>query len=60
MEEDQAAQDARVEKLWKALDTKQQGQLDLDALKKGLGTINHRKGTSLNDFNIVRLITNQH
>lgn len=43
MEEDQAAQHARVDKLWKALDTKQQGELDLEALKRGLATINHRK-----------------
>ena len=41
MEEDQAAQDARVENLWKALDTKKEGQLDLSALKKVLATINH-------------------
>lgn len=42
MDEDQAAQDARVEKLWKALDTKKEGQLTLDALQKGLARINHR------------------
>ena len=60
MEEDQATQDARVEKLWKALDTKQQGQLDLEALKKGLTTINHREKSILNDFQIATLITKQH
>ncbi len=43
MEEDQAARDARIDKLWKALDTKQQGQLDLEALKRGLTTLKHRK-----------------
>ena len=43
MDEDQAAQDARVEKLWKALDTRREGQLDLGALKRGLATINHRE-----------------
>ncbi len=42
MDDDQAAQHARVEKLWKALDTKKEGQLDLEALQKGLATINHR------------------
>lgn len=44
MDEDQAAQDARVEKLWKALDTRREGQLNLEALKKGLAKINHREG----------------
>ena len=43
MDEDQAAKDARVEKLWKALDTKEEGQLDLDALKRGLIKIHHRR-----------------
>ena len=45
MNEDQAARDARVEKLWKALDTKEEGQLDLEALKRGLIKINHRNKT---------------
>ena len=40
--ENQAAQDARVEKLWKTLDTRNEGRLNLNALKKGLSNINHR------------------
>ena len=40
--EDQAAQDARVEKLWKTLDTRNEGQLNLSGLKKGLTKIDHR------------------
>ncbi len=40
--EDQAAQHARVEKLWKDLDTGNEGQLDFNGLKKGLGKLNHR------------------
>lgn len=37
--EDQAA---RVEKLWKALDTRNEGQLNLNGLKEGLTKIDHR------------------
>ena len=40
--EDQTAQDARVEKLWKTLDTRNEGLLNLNGLKKGLSNINHR------------------
>ena len=40
--EDQATQDARVEKLWKELDTQQEGQLDIGGLKRGLAKVNHR------------------
>lgn len=40
--EDQTAQDARAYKLWKTLDTRNEGQLNLDGLKKGLSNINHR------------------
>lgn len=40
--EDQEAQDARVEKLWRMLDTKSEGQLNLVGLKKGLSKIDHR------------------
>ncbi len=45
--EDQKAQDARVEKLWKILDTKSEGQLNLNGLKEGLGKIDHRSHTPL-------------
>ncbi|KAL8738372.1 MAG: hypothetical protein Q9181_000843 [Wetmoreana brouardii] len=38
---DQKAQDARVEKLWRNLDTQKQGQLDAKGLKKGLKKIDH-------------------
>ena len=40
--EDQIAQDARVDRLWKTLDTRNEGQLNLNGLKKGLSNINHR------------------
>lgn len=40
--EDQATQDARVESLWRSLDTRNEGQLNLNGLKKGLGKIDHR------------------
>jgi len=40
--EDKRSQDARVEKLWRALDTRSEGQLNLNGLKKGLGKIDHR------------------
>ncbi len=40
--EDQTAQDARVNKLWKTLDTRNEGRLNLNGLKKGLSNINHR------------------
>ena len=40
--EDQTAQDARVDKLWRTLDTRNEGQLNLNGLKKGLSSINHR------------------
>ena len=40
--EDQTAQDARVNKLWKTLDTGNEGRLNLNGLKKGLSNINHR------------------
>ena len=40
--EDQSAQDARVEKLWKVLDTGKEGQLNLNGLKKGLKKMDHR------------------
>ncbi|KAL2044376.1 hypothetical protein N7G274_003081 [Stereocaulon virgatum] len=34
-------QNARVEKLWKTLDTRNEGQLNLDGLKRGLTKIDH-------------------
>ena len=40
--EDQNAQDARVAKLWKSLDTRNEGRLNLNGLKQGLSNINHR------------------
>ncbi|KAF6235999.1 hypothetical protein HO173_005627 [Letharia columbiana] len=39
--EDQTNQDARVSKLWKTLDTRNEGRLNLNGLKKGLSNINH-------------------
>lgn len=34
--------DARVDQLWATLDTRKQGHLDLQALKKGLRKLDHR------------------
>jgi solute carrier family 25 phosphate transporter 23/24/25/41 len=36
------AQDARVEELWRTLDTSGRGFLDLKGLKKGLKKMDHR------------------
>ena len=41
--EDANAREARVEKLWKRLDTKHEGKLDANGLKRGLQEIDHRK-----------------
>ncbi|KAI9809952.1 MAG: hypothetical protein M1825_000385 [Sarcosagium campestre] len=39
--ESQNAVDARVERLWRTLDIRKEGHLDLDALKKGLQKLDH-------------------
>ncbi|MCJ1321640.1 hypothetical protein MMC15_006985 [Xylographa vitiligo] len=39
--ESQKEQDARVERLWRILDTRKEGQLDLNGLKKGLRQMDH-------------------
>lgn len=56
--EDQKAQDARVEKLWRTLDTQKEGRLDVKGLKRGLRKIDHRKvpqgQTSPNNADSVR------
>ena len=44
--EPQKAQDARVEELWRKLDSSKEGQLDREGLKKGLRKINHREPVS--------------
>jgi solute carrier family 25 phosphate transporter 23/24/25/41 len=41
--EPQNARDARVEKLWKQLDTQGKGELDLQDLRRGLKKIDHRQ-----------------
>ena len=41
--EDQKAQDERVKKLWQKLDTKGEGRLDLNGLRKGLNMMDHRE-----------------
>ena len=41
--DDAKAQDARVEKLWQDLDTRKEGCLDVNGLKRGLQKIDHRK-----------------
>lgn len=35
--------DARVERLWRTLDTRKEGQLDLNGLKRGLKRMDHRQ-----------------
>jgi solute carrier family 25 phosphate transporter 23/24/25/41 len=39
--ESQNARDTRVEQLWKQLDTRQKGEIDLQELQKGLRKIDH-------------------
>lgn len=46
-DEAKAAQEARIAQLWKSLDTRGQGQLDLAGLRDGLSKINHRMMSSL-------------
>jgi len=41
--ESQNAQDARVERLWRQLDTLKKGELDLPDLRRGLKKIDHRQ-----------------
>jgi solute carrier family 25 phosphate transporter 23/24/25/41 len=41
--ESQKSLDSRVERLWQILDTRKEGELDLNALKKGLKKLDHRK-----------------
>ena len=43
--EPQLARDIRVQKLWEKLDTRQEGHLDLEGLKRGLKRIGHRTVT---------------
>lgn len=40
--DDQHAQDTRVERLWRTLDTQNEGHLDIRGLRKGLKQIDHR------------------
>lgn len=41
--ESQNAQDARVERLWRQLDTLEKGEIDLEGLRRGLKKIDHRQ-----------------
>lgn len=41
--EPQNARDARVERLWRQLDTLKKGELDLADLRRGLKKIDHRE-----------------
>lgn len=43
MEESQNQRDARVEELWRKLDPKHKGELDLKGLQRGLKRIDHRE-----------------
>jgi hypothetical protein len=40
--ESQDEREARLQKLWKKLDTRDEGQIDLNGLKKGLRKMDHR------------------
>ncbi len=40
--DDRKAQDEHVEKLWRTLDTRKEGQLSLNGLKSGLKRLDHR------------------
>lgn len=40
---DQRAQDERVERLWQTLDTEKEGKLSLHGLKRGLENLDHRR-----------------
>ncbi len=40
--ETEAAKEARVKALWATLDTRNEGSLDMAALKKGLKRMDHR------------------
>ncbi|KAI9770613.1 MAG: hypothetical protein M1840_003205 [Geoglossum simile] len=39
--ESQKSRDSRIERLWQILDTRKEGELDLNALKKGLKKLDH-------------------
>lgn len=43
MDESQKQRDRRIEKLWMRLDTRNEGHLDFQGLKRGLDKIDHRK-----------------
>lgn len=45
--DDPAAQEARVKKLWQVLDTKKDGQVSLNGLKNGLRKMDHRTRCTL-------------
>lgn len=42
-EESKDERDKRVAKLWETLDTRREGHIDLNGLKKGLKKIDHRE-----------------
>lgn len=45
--DDPAAQEARVKRLWQVLDTKKEGQVSLTGLKNGLRKMDHRTRCTL-------------
>lgn len=53
--EDQKARHERVEKLWQTLDTRKEGQLNLQSLKKGLGSMDHRKYDTVTSASLLIL-----
>lgn len=54
---DRENQDARVNKLWKTLDTRNEGRLNLIGLKMGLSKINHRLYHSVLLGSLLTVIT---
>lgn len=51
--ESQNEKDARVENLWRHLDPKETGEIDLKGLRQGLKTLNHRSYLRPDDMRAV-------
>jgi hypothetical protein len=51
--------DKRVAKLWETLDTRKEGHIDLNGLKKGLKKIDHRESGAFRALKIGLTISSQ-
>lgn len=51
--ESQNSRDARVEGLWKRLDTLNKGELDLNGLRRGLRKIDHRQQIHVQETTLI-------